>query len=92
MVRSESNERAGARKWGPKTIIGEIYTLLTPDQGGVKLAKALENLSIYSRVIPAKSIAHVRLFFCNANVYKDSYNYFLRRKGVGVKGICFYFV
>ena len=101
MVRSESNELTGAREQGPKTIIGKIYTVLTPDQGGVKLAKALEKLSIYSQVILAKSILCFWLFFYNAsNAYKDSYNSFLRHKKylpdmeeeLEVKGICFYCV
>ena len=71
------------------------------DQGGVKFAKALEKLSIYSRVILAKSIARFWLLFFDAsNIYKDSYNRFLRHKKylphmeeeLEVKEICFYFV
>ena len=74
-----------------------------PDQGGVKFAKALEKLPIYSRVISSKSISRFWSFFFDAsNVYKDSYNCFLRNKKIftpyggieelEVKEICFYFV
>lgn len=50
----------------------KIYTVCAPDQGGRKLAKALEK-AVNLLVAAAKSIAHFGLFLYNAkHVYRTS--------------------